>query len=64
MGRNRMESEGIKHIAENINLVPKLEELFVYQNTLRKEGLAPLFKALRENCKGLKSLDLCDNFIR
>lgn len=36
MGRNRMESEGIKHIAGSIKLIPKLEELFVYQNTLRK----------------------------
>ena len=44
--------------------MPKLKELYVYQNTLRKEGLTPLFDALREHCKTLTSFDLCDNFVR
>jgi Ran GTPase-activating protein 1 len=63
IGRNRMTDEGILSIASHIEYVPLLEELFVYQNTL-KEGLTPLFKNLRLNCKGLTSLDVCDNFIR
>lgn len=36
----------------------------MYQNTLRKEGLTPLFEALRNFCKGLATFDLCDNFVR
>jgi Ran GTPase-activating protein (RanGAP) involved in mRNA processing and transport len=44
--------------------VPQLEELFVYQNTLKEKGLTVLFQQLREHCKTLVSLDLCDNFVR
>lgn len=63
IGRNRMTDEGILSIARNIHFVPQLEELFVYQNTL-KEGLELLFRNLRENCKNLAALDICDNFVR
>lgn len=38
IGRNRMTDAGILSIAKYIEHVPLLEELFVYQNTL-KEGL-------------------------
>jgi Ran GTPase-activating protein 1 len=64
IGRNRMEDEGILSIAENLSFVPQLEELFVYQNTLKEKGLTLLFKNLREHCKSLNLLDLCDNFVR
>lgn len=64
IGRNRMENAGIQAIAESIQYVPLLEELFIYQNTLRKEGLHPLFLQLLKHCKNLISFDLCDNFIR
>lgn len=63
IGRNRMTDEGILSISAHIKYVPLLEELFVYQNTL-KEGLTQLFQNLREHCKGLVSLDICDNFVR
>jgi Ran GTPase-activating protein (RanGAP) involved in mRNA processing and transport len=64
IGRNRMENAGILSIAAELNHVPLLEELFVYQNTLKEEGLKELFKQLRTNCKSLTSLDICDNFVR
>jgi Ran GTPase-activating protein 1 len=63
IGRNRMTDEGILSIAKHIEHVPLLEELFVYQNTL-KEGLTELFRSLRTHCKGITSLDICDNFVR
>ena len=59
-----MENGGIIELAKSLKFVPKLKELYVYQNTLRKEGLSPLFEALRLNCKSLTSFDLCDNFVR
>ena len=59
-----MENAGILSIAAELNHVPLLEELFVYQNTLKEEGLKELFKQLRTNCKSLTSLDICDNFVR
>ena len=51
-------------IAGELSHVPLLEELFVYQNTLKEEGLKELFKQLRTNCKNMISLDICDNFVR
>lgn len=59
-----MENNGIIELAKSLKFVPKLEELFVYQNTLKKEGLSKLFLELRNNCKLLNSFDLCDNFVR
>ena len=59
-----MENAGIQSIADSIEYVPLLEELFIYQNTLRKEGLHPLFIQILKNCKNLISFDLCDNFVR
>lgn len=35
IGRNRMENAGILSIAAELKHVPLLEELFVYQNTLK-----------------------------
>lgn len=59
-----MENPGIQSIAESIQFIPQLQELFIYQNTLRKEGLHPLFIQLLKHCKNLVSFDLCDNFVR
>ena len=63
IARNRMTDPGIISIASNLHHVPLLEELFVYQNTL-KEGLELLFNNLAQHCNHLTSLDVCDNFIR
>jgi Ran GTPase-activating protein (RanGAP) involved in mRNA processing and transport len=59
-----MENPGIQSIAESIQFIPQLQELFIYQNTLRKEGLHPLFIQLLKHCNNLVSFDLCDNFVR
>lgn len=58
-----MTDPGIISIANSLEHIPLLEELFVYQNTL-KEGLEILFDNLNKYCKNLTSLDVCDNFIR
>lgn len=36
IGRNRIENAGIIEISKSLSSIPKLEELFIYQNTLRK----------------------------
>jgi Ran GTPase-activating protein (RanGAP) involved in mRNA processing and transport len=59
-----MENAGILSIAAELGHVPFLEELLVYQNTLKEEGLRELFKQLRTNCKNITSLDIQDNFVR
>jgi Ran GTPase-activating protein (RanGAP) involved in mRNA processing and transport len=36
IARNRLTDDGINHISNVLHHVPKLEELFIYQNTLKE----------------------------
>jgi len=60
VGRNRLENEGAKSLAEFFKAVGTLEEVQMPQNFIRHPGIAALAEALVHNPK-LKILNLNDN---
>jgi Ran GTPase-activating protein 1 len=61
-GRNRLENEGAKALAEVFASIKSLEELAIPQNGIYHVGISALSEALKEN-SNLRILNLNDNTI-
>lgn len=64
MTRNRAENRGAIAIAKALPHLPKLKELIVFQDVIKKDGMVELLKSLTDNCKDLELLDIRDNFLK
>lgn len=60
IGRNRLENGSANELAEAFSLHENLEEVALFQNGIRPEGIVSLAQGLSK-CLKLKSLDLQDN---
>lgn len=61
-GRNRLENDGAKALAQFFHKVGSLEELAIPQNGIYHPGITALSESLKEN-ENLKILNLNDNTI-
>ena len=61
MGRNRIEVKALE-VGRAVATLPQLEELLMYQNGIKEEGMAGLLTGLL-SCPKLRKLDLRDNWI-
>lgn len=61
-GRNRLENEGAKAIAQIFSTLKTLEQIEMPQNSIYHEGIAALAEGFKEN-KNLKILNLNDNTV-
>eukprot|EP01015_Nassula_variabilis_P001574 TRINITY_DN1084_c0_g1_i23.p1 TRINITY_DN1084_c0_g1~~TRINITY_DN1084_c0_g1_i23.p1 ORF type:complete len:324 (+),score=72.25 TRINITY_DN1084_c0_g1_i23:66-1037(+) len=62
MARNRIEDDGVTHLASSLRNMTELREVYVFQNFIRKEGMKNLLEALKSTTK-LEALDVQDNYI-
>ena len=61
-GRNRLENEGAKAIAQIFTTLKTLEEIVMPQNSIYHEGIAALAESFKQNTN-LKVLNLNDNTV-
>lgn len=59
-GRNRLENDGAKAIAQMFSAIKTLEEIIMPQNSIYHEGIAALAEGFKQNTN-LKVLNLNDN---
>ena len=57
MARNRIEDDGVTHLANSLKNMSNLKEVYVFQNFIRKDGMQNLLEALK-NCGKLEVLDV------
>jgi Ran GTPase-activating protein 1 len=62
-GRDRLENEGIKALAQVFQEMGSLEEIHVPQNGIKDSGMKELLKALC-SCKNLHTLRVNDNWLK
>lgn len=60
--KNRIETEAVK-IAAILRQMSELEELVIFQNNIRDEGMLELIRSLEE-CPKLRYLDIGDNLLK
>lgn len=63
IARNRAEDLGAEAVGKAVKSMPKLRQLHIYQDVIRKKGMVQLLQGL-QTCAALELLDLRDNFLK